>query len=126
MLKHYHWLVLGPLAALTACSGTGDALRKAESYHALGHEPGWLLTIDNARLRFVTSSPMTNIETLRPIPQISPLGRRYSTDRLTLDIATQPCHDVRSGIAFSDTVVVTAGTYSYRGCGGDRVPLLNR
>jgi uncharacterized membrane protein len=126
MLKQYHWLVLGPLAVLTACSGTVGSLRQAESYHALGHEPGWVLTIENGKLRFVTSSPPTNIETLRPLPEISPLGRRYSTDRLTLDIAAQPCNDARSGIAYSDTVVVTAGGYSYRGCGGDRVPLLNR
>jgi uncharacterized membrane protein len=126
MFRHYHWLVLGPLAALSACAGTDNPLRRAGSYHALGHEPGWLLTVERKRLRFVTSSPATNLEVPRPIPQISPLGRRYSSDRLTIDIASQPCNDIRNGMAFSDTVLVTAGGYNYRGCGGDRVPLLDR
>ena len=126
MSKHYGWLILAPIAALTACAGTESPFRAVEAYHALGHEPGWLLTIDNKSLRFVTSSAATNLESAVPVVQLSPLGRRYSTDRLTLDISRQPCNDARSGIAFADTVAVTAGGYIYRGCGGERVPLLDR
>ena len=126
MLKQYRWLVLVPLAALAACVGRENPFRPVDTYSALGHEPGWVLTIDKARLRFVTSSPPTNLEMLRPILQLSPLGRRYATDRLVVDIASTPCNDIPSGIAFADTVVVTTGGYSYRGCGGERLPLLDR
>jgi uncharacterized membrane protein len=126
MSKHFHWLVLTPLAALAACAGTDSPFRPVETYNALGHDPGWLLTIDRARLRFVTSSPATNLESLRPAAEFSPLGRRYRTDRLTIDIARQPCNDSRSGIAFAETVVVVSSGYTYRGCGGERTPLLDR
>ena len=122
----YRWLVLAPLAALAACAGTESPFSRAPAYSALGHEPGWTLTIEGLRLRFVTSSPVTNLESPVPIVQLSPLGRRYSTDRLVLDVSSQPCNDARSGVAFADTVAVTAGGYVYRGCGGERVPLLDR
>jgi uncharacterized membrane protein len=112
-------------AALTGCAGS-KGWRPAETYAALGHAPGWVLTIENGRLKFVTSSPKTVLESPTPLAEPTSLGRRYATDRLALEITNQPCNDVRSGIAFADTVTVLANGYSYRGCGGERVPLLDR
>jgi hypothetical protein len=85
-----------------------------------------VLTVSDARFSFVTSSPKAVLESPLPLAQATPLGRRFANDRLTVEITNQPCNDVRSGIAFADTVVVLANGYSYRGCGGERVPLLNR
>ena len=126
MREDYRWLILASCVALSACTGSSRLFRAAETYHALGHDPGWLLTLDDKKLKFVTSRPNTVYESTLPLVQTSAIGRRYSTDRVTLDITNQPCNDVRSGIGFSDTVVVSANGYRYQGCGGNRVPLLDR
>lgn len=123
MRKQTNWLLLAGLAALSACA-TPD-LRAREIYQALGHTPGWLLTIDDARLKFATSSPQTLVEAPRPFSEATSLGRRYAAGTLSVDVTQQPCTDEKSGIAFSDTVVVLSAGYSYRGCGGKRVPLLD-
>jgi uncharacterized membrane protein len=128
MFEDYRWLMLASCAALTACAGTAGLLRAPETYSALGHNPGWLLTIQNKKLKFVTSSPSMVYESPLALPETTPRGRRYSTDGVTLDITSRPCNDARSGIAFADTVVVSVSgsSDSYRGCGGERVPLLDR
>jgi uncharacterized membrane protein len=127
MGKNKRWLILVCCAALSGCgANTARMFRAVETYHALGHEPGWLLTMEKSKLKFVTSRPYSVLEGPRPLAQISAIGRRYSTDRVTLDIFAQPCSDTRSGIAFSDTVIVTANGNTYRGCGGERVQLLDR
>lgn len=119
-------LFVAGIAALAGCANPGSGWRAREAYQALGHEPGWILTIQDRRLKFVTSSPETLIEIPTPLVDVSPLGRRYATERLVLEIGHRPCNDVRSGVAFSDHVVVVVGGYTYRGCGGKRVPLLDR
>ena len=118
-------LFLAGIAALSGCADPGEGWRPREAYQALGYEPGWVLTIRENRLKFVTTSPDTLIEIPTPLVQSSPLGRRYATDRLLLEIAHRPCNDRRSGVAFSDHVVVVVDGYTYRGCGGKRVPLLD-
>ena len=110
-------------AMLTACSHT--SFRAQERYGALGHEPGWLLTIDRNRLRFV-SSPATRLEVHRPRWLATPTGYRYSHKYLVAEISRRPCIDTKSGIAFEDRVVVFVGGASYLGCGGKRLPVLDR
>jgi hypothetical protein len=85
-----------------------------------------VLTIESGRLKFVTSSPKSILEGPTPLPQPTAIGRSYATGALTLEIVSQPCNDARSGIAFADTVTVLANGFSYRGCGGERVHLLDR
>jgi uncharacterized membrane protein len=126
MREHHRWLLLTASAMLSGCAGTAELFRAEERYHALGHDPGWVLTIESKTLKFVTSQPNSVHESRRPLSEITTTGRRYVTERVTLDIISQPCNDSRSGIAFADTVVVTANEASYRGCGGERVPLLDR
>jgi uncharacterized membrane protein len=124
MFDRKTWLILTG-AALASCAGT-EALRPTETYGALGHEPGWTLTVSKTELNFLTGSPNTSLVHPRPLAQTSPLGRRYAGAGFTIDIAHQPCNDAMSGIAFADTVVVIANGYTYRGCGGERTPLLDR
>ena len=119
-------LFLAGLAVLSSCADPGAGWRARETYQALGHEPGWTLTMQGKRLKFATSSPETLIEIPTPVFAASPLGRRYATGGLLLEIGHRPCNDVRSGIAFADHVVVVVNGYTYRGCGGKRVPLLDR
>lgn len=126
MRANFLWLTLAACAALSACAGDAGPFRVKERYHALGHNPGWLLTMEGNRVRFVTGTPNFVFEGLRPLAETTTFGRRYSMDLVTLDISSEPCNDARSGIAFSDTVVVTTDGNSYRGCGGERVPLLDR
>lgn len=113
------------LAALGGCAGARDDFRPAESYGALGSRPGWLLTIAKARLSFVSSRDNRRIEIPRPIPQATATGRRFAGEGISIDIVNRPCNDDRSGIAFADTVTVAIGGATYRGCGGERVPLLD-
>ncbi len=123
MPKRSVWLLLGLLAG---CADSDASLRGRETYQALGHEPGWTLTLRDARLKFATSTPNTLLEYPRPLPALTANGRRYVTDRLSLDITHVPCNDRRNGVAFADTVTVVLNGYSYRGCGGRREPLLDR
>ncbi len=125
MRRGLSWLALAAVAALAGCAGPTAPLGGQQSYQALGHEPGWILTIRNARLRFVGSDPRTVMEIVPPLPEALPYGSRYASERLTLEITRRPCNDTRSGIAFSDTVSVVVDGYNYQGCGGERVPLLD-
>ena len=113
------------LLTLAGCASSSPSnWRARDNYQALGHFPGWLITVDE-RLKFVTVSPKTIIELPRPIPLPTAYGSRYIAGGLVLDITNTPCNDVRSGVAFADTVQVVVNGYSYRGCGGKRVPTLN-
>ena len=118
-------LSLAALAALAGCAGPTSNWRAAQTYQALGHEPGWTLTIRGERLKFAGSYPQTLIELAPPVAQPTAYGRRYATQRLTLDITAKPCNDAMSGVAFSDTVSVIVDGYNFQGCGGERVPLLD-
>lgn len=114
------------LALVGGCGDLRENLRAREVYQALGHEPGWTLIVDDARLKFATSTPKTLIELPTPLAAISPYGRRYVRDRIAVEIAHTVCNDSHSGIAFEDTVTVLVDGYAYRGCGGPRAPLLDR
>lgn len=114
------------IAALGACAGTVEQLKGRQLYQGLGHNPGWLLTLDDDTLRFVASTPKTVFEILEPFPEATAEGRRYVAEQIRLEVVEQPCNDALSGVAFSDTLVITTKDTTYRGCGGERVPTLDR
>ena len=118
-------LGLAALAALSACMGPTTGFGTGQTYQALGHDPAWTLTIRDGTLNFAGSDPQTLMRLVAPLPQPFPYGRRYTTERLTLEITSRPCNDAKSGVGFSDTVVVLVDGYRHVGCGGERVPLLN-
>ena len=114
------------IASLCGCAGGTGQFGGREVYQALGHDPGWLLTIDRGRMKFATSTPKTLIEVTQPVPETTARGRRYGTNDLRLETWSQPCNDARSGVAFAETVRVSANGTDYHGCGGKRVPTLDR
>jgi uncharacterized membrane protein len=118
-------LGLAALGALSACIGPTTGYGTGQTYQALGHDPAWTLTIRDGTIDFAGSDPQTLMRLVAPPPQPLPYGRRYTTERLTLEITSKPCNDARSGVGFSDTVVVLVDGYKHEGCGGERVSLLN-
>ena len=116
-------LLLG-LAAAGGCARIAST-RDAPRYFGYGNDPGWLLTIDRSRIKF-TAEPAMRIELPASAPVPISTGRRYRSSELLIDVERRPCHDRKSGLAFRDTVKVTAGRTLFNGCGGPRLPLLDR
>ena len=95
---------------------------EGENYRALGQEPGWTLTIANGRIDYVGDYGETRISVARPDPRPSINGRRYETQRLTVDITYTRCNDTMSGHGYEHTVMVIADAGTVHGCGGERRP----
>lgn len=112
------------LPLLTGCASAGD-FKAAPVYHALGHEPGWLLSIGKT-IDFAASPNMISIKTPTPLPMATQTGRRYAANRIVIDLTQIPCIDSKSGIAFTETVAVVADNQGFRGCGGKRARLLDQ
>ena len=123
MRAGYGWIAAS--LALQGCTSLGGQALSTDTYQALGHDPAWTLTIRDGNLNFTGSEPQTLMRLIAPLPQPLPYGRRYTTERLTLEITSRPCNDAKSGVGFSDTVVVVVDGTKHEGCGGERVPLLN-
>lgn len=103
-----------------ACAGMAvtTTVPSGEPYRALGTEPFWSVTIDGGRM---TYDPMEGPEVSVPLPAPAPLGndgRRYATDRLTMEIVPGQCSDGMSDRLYADTVRVTADGRALNGCGG--------
>ena len=92
----------------------------AEHYRALGQEPGWNLAIAQGRIDYVGDYGETRIAAPRPEPRPSSNGRRYETERLTVDVTYARCNDSTSGHGYEHQVMVVADGASVRGCGGAR------
>jgi uncharacterized membrane protein len=119
------WIAASLSALLLAGCAQPD-FEPRRTYHALGGQPGWLLSIGHARTEFVGGHDATRIIIATPIAQPTAYGTFYGGHRLAVTISHQPCHDRQSGDAFTDTVLVVADQQSYQGCGGSRLPLLDR
>lgn len=106
------------LLALTACIPAGASAQSvAQPYHGLGTEPFWSVTLDGQTIRYEPASgPATTIPSPRPIVGFN--GERYETRRLTVDITHVKCSDGMSDRTYPDTVVLTIGGRTLRGCGG--------
>ena len=91
-----------------------------EHYQARGHEPGWHLRIHNGRLDYSGDYGEVRITQLRPEPRPTANGRRYETERLTVEIVRRRCNDTMSGHGYEHRVTVTADRRSFSGCGGER------
>ena len=91
-----------------------------EHYEARGNEPGWSHTIHGREIAYAGQYGGKKIEAARPDPRTTFDGRRYVTDRLTVDIAYNRCNDDMSGDGYEHEVTVTADGQTYRGCGGTR------
>ena len=123
--------ILLPLAALllASCATTrpgpdpgppGEPSPSDEHYEARGNEPGWHLTIDKGWIYYVGNYGEKRISAPRPEPRPSINGRRYVTERVTVDITYSRCNDDMSGHGYEHQVMVAADGEAYRGCGGAR------
>ena len=104
-------------AALLLTAGAAHAQSNAHPYRASGVEPFWGATIDSQSLRFELSGARP-VVVARPRPIVGINGERYVTSRLTIDITHVPCSDGMGERRYHDTVVITTGHRSFRGCGG--------
>ena len=117
-------LLLG--AALAGCAHPaalapeGDPAR--EHYQARGQEPGWLLIIADGRIDYAGNYGEKKILVPRPDPRPTFNGRRYETERLTVDITYARCNDAMSGHGYEHQVMVIADGETWHGCGGPRRP----
>jgi len=93
-------------------------------YLAYGTEPFWNLRIGGGRMVYdVNDEPPLSVA--MPAPSTIPLGRRYATARMTVEITREGrCNDGMSDRYWSETVKVWIGRRAGRplyGCGGIRV-----
>jgi len=91
-----------------------------EHYEARGQEPGWHLLIHGGTMTYTGNYGEVRITAPRPDPRPSFNGRRYETERLTVDVTYVRCNDVMSGHGYEHQVMVTADGQTYSGCGGAR------
>lgn len=103
------------LAALTPAEA--NAQRGGEPYRATGTEPFWSATIGNAQMSFDPAEGPT-VTVAKPRAIVGFNGERYQTRRLTIDITHVECSDGMSDRTYKDTVTVTTGRRTFRGCGG--------
>ncbi|MFP5378226.1 MAG: MliC family protein, partial [Vicinamibacteria bacterium] len=112
---------------LPTCVAVADD-RVASVYTARGQEPGWLLTIGPDRMVLLAAYGETRIETPVPVRQASTGGFTYAAatgvGMLRVDVSHRACQDAMSGISYPDTVTVTFGGVTLRGCGGDQAAAL--
>ena len=91
-----------------------------EHYQARGQQPGWQLRIHNDRLDYRGDEGGVRITELRREPRVTPLGRRYVTERLKVDIVRARCNDATSGEGYEHRVTIAADGRIVQGCGGAR------
>lgn len=123
------FLALGAFAPLAACTAAVDgpptpaapAIPGQASYRAIGTEPFWGVTIFGGRMVYQDAEQRV-IDVAVPEPRPSLNGRRYVTQRLTLDITRGRCSDGMSDRVYADTVLVLADGRELRGCGGAILP----
>jgi heat shock protein HslJ/membrane-bound inhibitor of C-type lysozyme len=97
-------------------------------FRATGHEPEWLIEIQDQRLVFTTDLGATQIDVGLTEPVLIEGGRRYENlledGGLTVSILDVPCVDNMSGMPHPVRVQVRFDGQTLDGCGGDPASLL--
>lgn len=114
-------------ARQAADAGLGG-IDEAETYVALGQEPGWRLTLSGNAARLMADYGERVIETeiaaYEPGPDGDIVRAGEGEDAFTVEIAAELCRDIATGMAYPDTVSLMLGEQRYDGCGGDPESLL--
>lgn len=116
------WVMLGTAAACAYPAVTSPPPTAQEHYEARGQEPGWHLVIREGRIDYTGNYGEVRFTVPRPDPRPTFNGRRYETQRLTVDVTYTRCNDVMSGHGYEHQVMVIADGQTFRGCGGTRRP----
>jgi len=101
-----------------------EAADRGIDFRAVGQEPGWFLEVDKEKqIRLVYDYAEHELVTSLPAPKAQGSATVYDTtvksEHLVILIEEAPCTDVMSGEAFPNSVTVTVGTRTLRGCGRD-------
>jgi len=106
--------VLLPAALLASAA---SAQRPGEIYRAIGTEPFWSVTIEDGTMRYEAADSRP-VVVRAPIPRPSFNGLRYVTPVMTVDVTRSRCSDGMSDRVYPDSVMVSIGGRTVRGCGG--------
>ena len=87
------------------------------NYHAVGYEPFWSVDIAHGRIAYDPTNGR-GFSIAAPPPRMTLSGYRYEARRLTVEMTRGECSDGRRDLRYADTVTVTVGGATLRGCGG--------
>ena len=104
-------------ASAPAAARPNAAAADAETYHALGTEPFWAVSIGDGRITYQPNIGEPEWSVPAPAPVEVPNGRQYRTDRLTVTIVRGLCSDGMSDRIYADTVTVDVDGHKWLGCG---------
>jgi uncharacterized membrane protein len=113
-------VVVDTPAQAVAGEANQAAATAEQAYTARGQEPGWLLTIAGGSIAYQGNYGEKKIQVPVPAEIKTANGRRYETERLTIEIKNGRCNDAMSGHGYSDQVTIVADGETYQGCGGER------
>ena len=115
-------IAIALIAPALLIGGIADAQRlRALPYRALGTEPFWSLTIGVRTIEF-QDAERRRVTAATPVPRPSFNGMQYVTPRIVVDVTRSRCSDGMSDRVYPDSVTVTIGQRTLRGCGG--VPIV--
>ena len=103
-----------------AVAGCMTASQSDSSYSALGTEPFWSIAIAGGRMTYET--PEGSFTVSAPVPVATARGRRYASERITVDVTPWVCTDGMSDNLYADTVTAMVDGTTLHGCGGGIVP----
>jgi heat shock protein HslJ len=112
------WVMLAGAAACAYPALTAPVVTE-EHYEARG-EPGWHLRIHDERIDYAGNEGAVRLTVPRPEARPTASGRRYRTERLTVDLSYARCNDPKNGFGYEHRVTVIADGRALRGCGGER------
>ncbi|NNC72219.1 MAG: hypothetical protein HKN78_05005 [Sphingomonadaceae bacterium] len=90
-------------------------------FRAVGQEPGWIVRIYENEIVYEADYGQRTVRALTPEPEETEDGRRYVTNRLTVEIVEESCTDSMSGAGYAAQVTVTEGERTVQGCGGEQL-----
>jgi len=122
-----HFALLAPFALLAACYAAPPPPPPITpnppggSYHALGTEPFWDMTIDEREIIFTDRG--NNVRVAQPTPSVivGIAGEIYRTPRIGVNIVHAQCSDGMSDRVYPDKVQADIDGKRYNGCGGAAV-----
>ena len=105
-------MMLVPLAGLI---GAGPA---PDSFHALGTEPFWGVSIENGRIAYDDASSEERFSVRAPARVRAGNGYGWRTPRIRVDVRHGACSDGMSMRLYPADVRVRVGRRELQGCGG--------
>jgi heat shock protein HslJ len=123
-MKHRYFAVVAAALSLAACATLPEAppMKAAPAYYdALGTEPFWSLeAYDNIMSFNDGDEQITRVMEYRATSTLN--GWRYVSKNVTADVTFTQCSDGMSDRTYKDTVTVTRGKETFKGCGGGILP----